>query len=114
MFGAKRSSGERSSRSGNLTECPIASPNGKYRCASVRLMRATGAPLRFSAWLHTRPRSNGMRSSAKYSGLTILIEPIGCSSAGLPSISNRELHPFRGGVALLEIAATLTPGVSPL
>ena len=53
-----------------------------------------------------------MRSAAKYSGLIRLIDAVCCSTAGLPKISNREFHPFRGGVALLEIAAIVTPGVS--
>jgi hypothetical protein len=53
-----------------------------------------------------------MRSAAKYPGPIRLIDPICCSTAGLPKISNREFQPFRGCVALLEIAASVTPGVS--
>ena len=53
-----------------------------------------------------------MRSTAKYPGLTRLIDAICCSAPGLPRISKREFQPLRGGVALLEIAARVTPGVS--
>ena len=41
-----------------------------------------------------------------------MIDAICSSPAGLPRISNRWVHPFHGGVALLEIAAMLTPGTS--
>jgi hypothetical protein len=43
-----------------------------------------------------------------------LIEPICWSVEGLPKSSNRKFDPLRGGVALLEIAAMGTPGVSAM
>jgi len=112
MFGGDNTVAGLPSIPGIFSECPIASPLGKYRCARVRLIRATWAPLLFSASLQIRPCSRGMRRTEKYCGLIRLIDPMGGLLTGLPRISKPMIHPFRGGVASVEIAAAVTPDVS--
>ena len=48
----------------------------------------------------------------KYSGLIRFTDALCCSATGWPRISKRVNEPLRGGVALLEIAVIVTPGVS--
>src|SRR6185436_3187190 len=66
----------------------------------------------FSTSSQIRPAINGIRRMPKYPGLIRFTDAFCCSAAGCPRISNRESQPFQGGVALLEIAAMVTPGVS--
>ena len=48
-----------------------------------------------------------MRKTAKYCGLTRLIDAMEGLEEGLPKISNPMIHPFCGGVASVEIAAVV-------
>ena len=112
IFGADSEPGESSSSCGSFTDRPMAPPVREIALRHRPVDHRDPRPVRFSASSQIRPATSGMRRMPKYSGLTRFTDAFCCSAAGCPRISNRESQPFRGGVALLEIAAIVTPGVS--